>query len=231
MTKLDTLTPPFTLSLKSYWRSSASWRVRIALELKGLSYRYEPVHLVRGGGEQHSEAHRSLSPMAQVPHLTLTNAQGARFQLTQSVAILQALDHIEPKPLMFPSDPWQRARVLELVEVINSGVQPIQNLSVLQAIGRLGGDKKAWAAQAIAKGLAALEQLCHGYPELQGSSFLFGDEPGAFEAALVPQLYNARRFELDLSALPRLLELEARCAALEAFQRAAPEAQPDAQVT
>lgn len=225
---MSSLTAPYTFTLRSYWRSSASWRVRVALELKGLSYRYEPVHLVRDGGEQHQAAHLALNPMAQVPHLTVSDARGQTWQLTQSVAILSLLDHLAPTPLMFPSDPWERARVLELLEVINSGIQPIQNLSVLQAVERMGGDKVSWATEAIARGLKALEWRCQSERPLLSAPFVMGDSPGAFEAALIPQLYNARRFSLDLSPYPRLLELEALCAELEAFQRASPDAQPDA---
>jgi len=223
------ITAPYTLTLKSYWRSSASWRVRIALELKGIPYTYEAVHLVRDGGEQHTPAHLELNPMAQVPHLTLVDGKGARHTLTQSVAILTLLDQLAPEPLMFPSDPWRRARVTELVEVINSGIQPIQNLSVLQAVQALGGDKVAWAHEAISRGLKALEWRCQSDAMLREGPFVMGETPSAFEAALIPQLYNARRFSVDTQAYPRLLELEEACGALEAFKRASPEAQPDAQ--
>jgi len=228
---MTTAQAPYTLTLRSYWRSSASWRVRIALELKGLSYRYEPVHLVRGGGEQHLPEHTALNPMAQVPHLTVMGTGAEPFYLTQSVAMLELLDHLEPQPRLIPSEPWLRARVMELVEVINSGIQPVQNLSVLQALERAGGDKLSWAAGVIDKGLRALEQLCHADAALGAGPFLLGEAPCAFEAALIPQLYNARRFKVALERYPRLLELEASCARLEAFQRAAPDAQPDAQLT
>lgn len=226
---MSDITAPFTLTLKSYWRSSASWRVRIALELKRLPYQYEPVHLVRDGGEQHQPAHLAINPMAQVPHLTVVDRDGSARTLTQSVAILTLLDHLAPEPLIFPSDPWRRARVIELVEVVNSGIQPIQNLSVLQAVQALGGDKVTWAREAISRGLKALEWRCQSDATLCEGPFVMGEQPGAFEAALIPQLYNARRFSVDLEAYPRLLELEEACEALEAFKRAAPESQPDAQ--
>jgi maleylpyruvate isomerase len=230
---MSTSTLPFSLSLQGYWRSSASWRVRVALELKGLDYTYEPVHLVRGGGEQHAPDFVTHSPMHQVPVLTLTSteggSEGVSRRFTQSLAIIALLDELAPQHLMIPRDPWQKARALELAEVINAGTQPLQNLSVLQKVEALGGDKMAWASEVIERGLSALEALCQAHPELTARPFLMGAQPGVVEACLMPQLYNARRFSVELTPFERLLEIEARCEALPAFQRAAPNAQPDAQ--
>lgn len=226
---MNPIKAPYAITLRSYWRSSASWRVRIALELKGLKYQYEPVHLVRNGGEQYLPAHLTLNPMAQVPHVTIEDADARSFGLSQSVAIFELLDQIVPTPALFPSALWERARVFELVEMINSGIQPLQNLSVLQAIERLGGDKAQWASEVIAKGLVALEQRCQQVKKVNHTPFVMGTDPGAFEATLIPQLYNARRFSLDLSRYPRLLEIEEQCVHIDAFKKAAPETQPDAQ--
>ena len=209
--------------LHSYWRSSSSWRVRIGLEVKGLSYDYLSVHLLRGGGEQHAPDYQSLNRMEQVPLLEWTEA-GQKRAMSQSLAILALLDAHQPEPRLYPEDPVHRARVLELAEVINSGIQPVQNLSVLQAVTALGGDRLAWGAEANRRGLAMVEALASGY----SSEYLAGDQLSVADLCLIPQLYNARRFKVDLSPFRRLLEIEARCAALPAFQRAHPEVQPDA---
>ena len=224
-----TTSSPLQLMLKGYWRSSASWRVRIALELKGLPYEYEAVHLVRDGGEQHKEGFKAESPMSQVPVLMVTREGEPPFSLTQSLAIIQLLDQLAPQHLLLPLDPFKRARTLELAEVINAGTQPLQNLSVLQRLSALGVDRAQWASEVIEKGLTALERLCERHEELRTHAFLMGDAPGLIEACLIPQLYNARRFSVDLSPFKRLLDVEARCLELDAFKRAAPEAQPDAQ--
>ena len=209
--------------LNSYWRSSSSWRVRIGLELKGLTYEYLPIHLLRGGGEQHTPDYQALNRMEQVPLLEWTEAGETR-TMSQSLAILALLDAHQPEPELYPEDPVHRARVLELAEVINSGVQPVQNLSVLQAVTALGGDRLAWGAEANRRGLAMVETLARGY----AGKYLAGDQLSVADLCLIPQLYNARRFQVDLSPFERLLEVEARCAALPAFQRAHPDVQPDA---
>src|SRR6185295_1418465 len=131
------------LRLYGYWRSSTSWRVRIALGHKGLAYEYVPVHLVRAGGEQRSEQHRSRNPMQQVPVLELDD--GAPLQLTQSIAILEFLEERWPEPPLLPGDHLARARARALAEIVNSGIQPLQNLTVMQELKRAGVDEKAWA--------------------------------------------------------------------------------------
>ena len=207
-----------------YWRSSASWRVRIALQLKGLSYDYVPVHLLEGGGQQHGDAHRSRNPMRQVPVLEV-EAGGATHLLGQSMAILEYLEETYPTPPLLPRDPFARAKARQIAEAINSGIQPLQNLSVLQHLKSLGADDQAWGRHWVGRGLEAVETLVRG----SAGTFCVGDEPTFADCCLVPQLYAARRFALEIERFPTLLRIEQTCAALPAFQRAHASAQPDAQ--
>ena len=215
------------LVLKGYWRSSATWRVRIALHLKELDFTYVPIHLVRNGGEQHSESFKKQNPLEQVPVLEIHDHSETPRLLTQSMAIVDWLDALHPHPLIFPNDPWMRAQVIQRAEVINSGTQPLQNLAILQWVEhRYQGNKLDWGRRYIEKGLSALETLCSG----ENTPFLVGDQPSMADLCLIPQLYNARRFKLDMSAFPRLCEVEAHCEALDAFYKAHPDQQSDAQV-
>lgn len=209
------------MKLYGYWRSSASWRVRIALNLKGLGYEYVPVHLVRDGGEQHGADHQARNPMRQVPVLEV---EGGRL-ISQSLAILEYLEEVHPEPALLPADPLLRAKVRQLAETMNSGIQPLHNLAVLQHVQSLGMDSKAWGAHWVNRGLQALEAVV---AESAGR-FCVGDQPTFADACLVPQLYAARRFDADLSLAPTLLRVEEACAALEAFQKAHADNQPDAQ--
>tara|TARA_B100001750_G_scaffold241636_1_gene253538 strand:+ start:1418 stop:2080 length:663 start_codon:yes stop_codon:yes gene_type:complete len=210
--------------LYSYWRSSASWRARIALGLKGIQPTIVPIHLVKDGGEQHSADYVALNPMAQVPLLVWDDEAGATHTLTQSLAMMAFLDRAVPEPALVPADPLLAGRAWELAEIVNSGIQPMQNTTTLQLVDSLGGDRKAHAAGAIAKGLAAMETRA---ATLGTDTFFFGTGPSIAEVCLVPQLYNARRFGLDPEAYPRLLAAEAACAELAAFASAHPDAQPD----
>ncbi|MEQ9725993.1 maleylacetoacetate isomerase [Pseudomonas sp. WHRI 8822A] len=215
------------LTLYGYWRSSAAYRVRIALNLKGLAYRQVPVHLVRDGGEQNGEAYQALNPQGLVPLLVDEENGGA--PIAQSLAIIEYLEEIFPVPAILPADPVERAQVRALALHLACDVHPLNNLRVLQYLGReLGVDdaaKNAWYRHWVAAGLAAVEQGVAAY----GDTFSLGTRPGYLEACLIPQVYNARRFDCDLDAYPRILALTARCEALEAFRHAAPDAQPDAQ--
>jgi len=212
------------MRLHGYWRSSCSWRVRIALNLKGLSYEYVPVHLVKDGGEQHSAAYRALNPMRMVPTLEFTDG-GRVHHLSQSLAILEYLEERHPSPALLPADPVLRARVRMLSEVMNSGIQPLHNLSVMQRIkGELKGDDKAWAAHWIDRGLAALQALAQ---ETAGR-YCVGDGVSFADLCLVPQLYSARRFGVDLQPYELLTRVEAACASLPAFQAAHADRQSDA---
>ncbi len=215
------------LTLYSYWRSSAAYRVRIALNLKGIAYRQVPVHLVREGGEQHGDAYRALNPQGLVPLLVDEENGGVR--IAQSLAILEYLEEIFPVPAILPGEPAQRAAIRALALHIACEVHALDNLRVLQYLGRELGvseeGRSAWYRHWVAQGLAAVEQGLVAY----GETFSLGKRPGYLEACLVPQVYNARRFDCDLDAYPRILALTARCEALEAFRQAAPDAQPDAQ--
>lgn len=215
------------LTLYGYWRSSAAYRVRIALNLKGLAYRQVPVHLVRDGGEQHGQAYQALNPQGLVP--LLVDDENGGVPIAQSLAIIEYLEEIFPVPSILPADPVARAQVRALALHLACDVHPLNNLRVLQYLSReLGVDdaaKNAWYRHWVAGGLAAVEQGLAAY----GDTFSLGTRPGYLEACLVPQVYNARRFDCDLDAYPRILALTARCEALEAFRHAAPDAQPDAQ--
>ncbi|GIZ13275.1 maleylacetoacetate isomerase [Pseudomonas sp. NCCP-436] len=212
------------LRLYSYWRSSAAYRVRIALNLKGLAYEQVPVHLLRDGGEQHSAAYRALNPQGLLPLLV----DGDR-HVAQSLAILEYLDEAYPEPALLPAAPWARAQVRSLALHIACDVHPLNNLRVLQYLStQLSVDETArtdWYRHWVGLGLAAVEA---GLAPLQGRFSLEG-RPGYLEACLIPQIYNAQRFACDLSGFPRILDLVARCQALQAFQQASPEAQADAQ--
>ena len=211
------------MKLYSYWRSSCSWRVRIALAHKGVEYEYAPVHLVREGGEQHLDAYQSLNTMAQVPTLEWDEAGETR-SLSQSLAILSWIEARHPTPPLLPKDPYLAARAKALAELVNAGIQPLQNLSVIVALKAQGLDGRAFGKQAIARGLKALDRAV---AETHGV-FCVGDAPSWADVCLVPQLYNARRFEVDLADCPRLIAIEERCAVLPAFLAAHPDQQPDA---
>ena len=212
------------MKLYSYWRSSCSWRVRIALNLKGLAYTYEAVHLLKDGGQQHMEAYRALNPMRTVPTLEFEEGGQVR-RLSQSLAILEYLEERYRTPALLPADPLLRARARMLAEMVNSGIQPLQNLSVLQWVkSELKSDDKAFGAYWNARGLTALEAAVK---ETAGT-YCLGDTVSFADICLVPQLYGARRFGVDLTPYPTLTRIEAACEKLPAFQAAHPDRQPDA---
>lgn len=215
------------LTLYSYWRSSAAYRVRIALNLKGLAYQQVPVHLVKDGGQQHSAEYQALNPQELLPLLVDKGNGGVR--IAQSLAILEYLEEVFPVPALLPSDPAKRAQVRALALHIACDLHPLNNLRVLQYLtGELGvseAAKDAWYQHWLHKGLAAVEAGLAVFAD----RLSLGERPGYLEACLVPQLYNARRFNCDLDAYPRILAMAARCDSLPAFQQAAPQVQPDAQ--
>lgn len=216
------------MKLYSYWRSTCSWRVRIALQWKELAHEIVPVHLVEDGGQQHRAEYLAKNPMAQVPLLEVTDAGAGGAEnvarIGQSLAILAYLEERFPEPALLPDDVLQRAMVRQLAELVSSGIQPLQNLGVLNHLRELGQDGKAWSQRWIHRGLLAFDQTAR---QTRGA-FCVGDSVSWADVCLIPQLYNARRFGVELSDVPALLAIEARCEALEAFQRAHPDRQADA---
>lgn len=213
------------LVLYSYWRSSAAYRVRIALNLKGLAYDNRPVHLVRDGGEQHQQAYRALNPQELVPCLV----DGAQV-LTQSMAIMEYLDETHPAPALLPADAAGRARVRSLAQLLACDVHPLGNLRVLQYLGsELHVEESmrgSWSRHWIGEGFRALEAMLADSPAT--GRYCHGDLPSLADACLVPQHYNAVRWKLPMEEFPTIRRIVDACQALEAFKRAAPEAQPDA---
>lgn len=219
------------LRLHNYWRSSASYRVRIGLGLKGLAYDYVAVDIVRGGAEhkgaQHDADYRAKNPMGQVPLLEVIDDDGAELGLVQSLAILEYVDERWPTPPLLPATAAGRAQARALAEIINAGIQPLQNLPVTRKVVQLGGDDRAWVADFIRSGLTAFAAQVAG----SAGRFCVGDAPTIADCCLVPQLYSARRFGVDPAAWPQLVAIEAACAALPGVAAAHPDRQPDAVVT
>ena len=211
------------LKLYSFWRSSASYRVRIALNLKGLRYEYVPIDLVKGGGQQYSAEYRALNPQSRVPFLI-----DGDFKLGQSMAILDYLESLQPRPALIPSEPKRRARMLSFCHAIVADIQPLQNTGPLKFLGeQFGADeakKAAWNRHWIQRGLEALEQERAGLPE---SVCAFGDAPTWADCVLLPQVYNADRWGCDASKFPRLYALAQRLGARPEFAAAHPQRQPD----
>jgi maleylpyruvate isomerase len=211
------------MKLYSYFRSSAAYRARIALHLKGLPFDYAPVHLRKG--EQNAEAYRALNRQELVP--TLIDGDTA---VTQSLAIIEYLDERHPEPPLLPSAPAGRARVRAIALAICCDIHPLNNLRVLRYLVhtlKIGEEAKdAWYRHWIDTGLAALEaQLA---ADAATGTFCHGDVPTMADVCLVPQLANARRVNIPLDGYPTLLRIDATCRALDAFARAAPDRQPDA---
>ena len=209
------------MKLHGYFRSSASYRVRIALNLKGLSAEHLAHHLRKG--EQCAPAYLAINPQGLVP--TLENEDTV---LTQSLAIIEWLDETHPAPPLLPKDPLRRAKVRAFALVVACDTHPVQNLKVLARLRQFGLPEEQvteWAAWANREGLTACEKLIAG----EAGPFCFGDEPSIADLCLVPQLANARRFGVDLAAFPRLLKAEAAASNIKAFADAAPDRQPDAE--
>ncbi|MCS6912641.1 MAG: maleylacetoacetate isomerase [Myxococcales bacterium] len=198
--------------LYHYWRSSSSWRVRWALMLKGVEHDAVAVDLLRA--EQGSAEHLRRNPLGLVPVLQL----GEVF-LAESVAIIEYLEEQVPDPPLLPRDPLQRARVRQLVEIINAGTQPLQNLSVLRRVSDNQQEQRQWAQHFIRRGLSAYEALIASYP----GPFSVGSALTAADLFLVPQCYNARRHGLDLTEWPRIAQVEAACLATTAARTTSPE--------
>ncbi|XP_076326388.1 maleylacetoacetate isomerase-like isoform X2 [Tachypleus tridentatus] len=202
--------------LYSYFRSSCSWRVRIALALKGIEYEYRPVNLIKAGGEQHLEDFRKLNPLEKVPALVING-----HTLTQSLAIINYLDEEYPQNKLLPVDPLMKAQVNIVADTIACDIQPIQNLVVLQYVG---DEKKAeWGKYWITKGFTGLEKLLL----TTAGKYCVGDSVTLADLCLVPQVYNANRFKVDMTQFPLISRINHALCQLEAFQISHPANQPD----
>lgn len=211
------------MKLYSYFRSSAAYRVRIALNLKGLPAEIVPVHLVKNGGEQHSAEYRQLNASELVPTLI-----DDTFALSQSLSILEYLDEKYPEPALLPKQIQQRALIRAFSQNIACDIHPLNNLRVLQYLQNVfalsEGGKSTWYKHWIELGMRSLEaQLTES-----NGQFCFGEQATFADCCLIPQVYNAKRFNIDVSAFPKIESIYQHCMTLDAFQQAAPEAQIDA---
>jgi len=215
------------IRLFSYWRSSAAYRVRIALNLKGLRYDCVPVHLVDGGGQQHADAFHKLNPQELIPVLI----DGERV-VRQSMAIIEYLDEVYHASgfVLLPPTARERARVRSLAQAVACDIHPLNNLRALDYLGQqfsaTAAQKDAWVKHWIEAGFLALEELLGGNPST--GAFCEGDEPTLADCCLIPQVYNARRFGVDMARFPTIARIDSHCLAMSEFDLAQPEKQPDA---
>jgi len=214
------------MKLYTYFRSSAAYRVRIALNLKGLPYEAAPVHLLRNGGEQLAVGYRAVNPSALLPAL-----EDDGQVMHQSLAIIEYLEETHPQVALLPADALGRARVRALALTVACDTHPLTNLRVLKHLtGPLGhseADKLVWYRHWLGEGMAMLEAHLANDPAT--GRFCHGDTPGLADCCLVPQVFNANRFELDMTPYPTIARIHAACAELPAFQAAHPSQQPDAE--
>ncbi|XP_032355574.1 maleylacetoacetate isomerase isoform X2 [Etheostoma spectabile] len=201
--------------LHGYFRSSCSWRVRIAFALKGIEYDQAPVNLIKDGGQQLTEQYKTLNPMQQVPAVEIDG-----IILSQSLAVIQYIDETRPGPRLLPADPKKRAQVRMISDVIASGIQPLQNLYVIQ---KIGAEKVQWAQHFIDRGFQALEPIL----KQTAGEYCVGDEISMADICLVPQVYNAERFKVDVGQYPTIKRLNQTLLEIEAFKVSNPSCQPD----
>ncbi|XP_068563074.1 maleylacetoacetate isomerase isoform X2 [Cebidichthys violaceus] len=201
--------------LHGYFRSSCSWRVRIAFALKGIEYDQVPVNLIKDGGQQLTEQYKKLNPMLQVPAVEIDG-----ITLSQSLAVIQYVDETRPGPRLLPADPKKRAQVRMISDVIASGIQPLQNLYVIQ---KIGAEKMQWAQHFIDRGFQALEPIL----KQTAGKYCVGDEISMADVCLVPQVYNAERFKVDVGQYPTIHRLNQTLVEIEAFKATDPSCQPD----
>lgn len=216
-----------TRRLYNYFRSSASFRVRIALALKGLPYEYVPVHLVRGGGDQFAPEFQALNPASLVPVLVEDDGTA----LTQSLAIAEYLDETHPAPALLPGSPAERARVRAIALAVACEMHPLNNLRVLgyltKTLGVSEDAKNGWYRHWVETGLATVEAMLAGDPRT--GAFCHGDSPTLADICLVPQIFNAQRFKCRLDHVPTVMRIHEHCMTLPAFADSAPLKQPDAE--
>ncbi|OLL30709.1 maleylacetoacetate isomerase [Burkholderia sp. SRS-W-2-2016] len=217
------------MTLHGYFRSSASFRVRIALNLKGVPHDQAPVHLLRDGGEQLQPAYRALNPDGLVPSLSV-HEEATTSVLTQSLAIIEYLDELYPTPALLPAAPLDRAFVRSVALQIACEIHPLANLRVLKYLsGELhvsDAQRQAWYRHWLEVGFASLEQRLAAEPRV--GRFTFGDAPTLADLCIVPQVWNARRFEIPLDAYPTIVRIADHAMTLDAFAAAEPGRQPDA---
>lgn len=202
------------LALYSYFRSSSAWRIRIVLAIKGLDYEYKTINLLKK--EQISDSYLALNPMGQVPAL---ESEGQI--LTQSASIFEYLEEAFPDKPLLPKDKLKRAKVREISEVIVSGIQPVQNLSLLQKLPE--DQRKQWAHDAIARGFTAVEALL----KTSSAKYCVGDDLSWADCCLIPQIFNAKRFSVDMSKFPTISRIAENLEVLEPFKESHPTRQPD----
>jgi maleylacetoacetate isomerase len=211
------------MKLYSYFRSSAAYRVRIALNLKGIAYETVPVHLVKDGGHNRRPEYRAVNPQMRIPALAAPGGE----VLIQSLAIIEYIDETHPDPPLLPKDPIVRARVRGLADIVACDIHPLNNVGPLRYLkNRMHQEQSAidaWYHHWIVEGFEAIEQLVTPAPYACGSQVTMAD------VFLVPQVANARRFKVPLDAFPKIAGIDAACLKLPAFERARPENQPDAE--
>jgi maleylacetoacetate isomerase len=211
------------VKLYSYFRSSAAYRVRIALNLKGIAYETTPVHLIKDGGHNKRPEFRAINPQMRVPALVTPNGE----ILIQSLAIIEYLDETHPQPPLLPRDPIARAKARALADLIACDIHPLNNVGPLRylknAMGQAQSAIDAWYHHWILDGFEALEALIGSGP------YACGDEVTIADICLVPQIYNAQRLKVPLDKFPKITAVDATCMKLAAFDRARPENQPDAE--
>lgn len=211
-----------SLTLYSYYRSSCSYRVRIALNYKNLDYKIEPISLIQDGGLQNKDEYISVNPKSEVPTLLHDN-----FKISQSVAIIEYLDELYPQIKVYPEDPKQKALVRQACEIINSGIQPLQNLRILKKLKsdfQIKDDQTfRWIQDAISHGLTSYEKLI----EPKAGKFSFKDLLTAADFFLIPQVYNAVRYNVNMDKLPKIQSVNEHCLELDSFKDAHPDNQPD----